>query len=104
MSGFNVLRDMKLSDDTRVTLTYSDGMDVVHCHGTHVEDTVENTDVVERVADVITNSDINVESEWGENSAGAACSTLPGLAREPAVSVGFTYGYSRLAPSEPQMV
>lgn len=67
MSGFNNLREMNLTEDTQVTLTYSDGMDVVHCHGTHVEDTVESTDVVERVADVITNSDINVEGEWGGN-------------------------------------
>ena len=67
MSSFDNLREMNLSNDTLVTLTYSDGMDVVHCHDTHVEDTVQSTDVVERVAEAITNSDVNVESEWGGN-------------------------------------
>ena len=46
MSGFNNLREMNLDLNTQVKLSYSDGIDVVHCHGTHVEEAVEQTDVV----------------------------------------------------------
>jgi|2_EtaG_2_1085320.scaffolds.fasta_scaffold01845_1 hypothetical protein len=67
MSGFNNLREMNLGEDTQVTLTYSDGNSVIHCHETHIEETVQNTDVVDRVAEVITNGNINVETEWGGN-------------------------------------
>ena len=67
MSGFNNLREMNLDPSTEVKLSYSDGIDVVHCHGTHVEDAVEQTDVVERVAEVITTTGIKIEGEYGGN-------------------------------------
>ena len=67
MSGFNNLREMNLDPSTQVTLSYSDGIDVVHCHGTHVEEAVEQTDVVDRVAEVITTSGLNIEGEYGGN-------------------------------------
>ena len=67
MSGFNNLREMNLDPSTQVTLSYSDGIDVVHCHGTHVEEAIEQTDVVERVAEVITTRGINIEGEYGGN-------------------------------------
>jgi hypothetical protein len=67
MSGFNNLREMNLDPNTQVKLSYSDGIDVVHCHGTHVEEAVEQTDVVERVAEVITTPGLKIEGEYGGN-------------------------------------
>lgn len=67
MSGFNNLREMNLDPSTQVKLSYSDGIDVVHCHGTHVEEAVEQTDVVERVAEVITTPGVKIEGEYGGN-------------------------------------
>lgn len=67
MSGFNNLREMNLDPNTQVKLSYSDGIDVVHCHETHVEAAINETDVVERVAEVITTPGINVEGEYGGN-------------------------------------
>ena len=67
MSGFNNLREMNLDPSTQVTLSYSDGIDVVHCHGTHVEEAIEQTDVVDRVAEVITTPGIQIKSEYGGN-------------------------------------
>ena len=65
MSGFDNLREMNLDPTTQVNLSYSDGIDVVHCHGTHVEEAVEQTDVVQRVAEVITTPGINIQGEYG---------------------------------------
>ena len=67
MSGFNNLREMNLDPNTQVKLSYSDGIDVVHCHGTHVEEAVEQTDVVEKVAEAITTLGVNIEGEYGGN-------------------------------------
>ena len=65
MSGFNNLREMNLNTDTLVHLSYSEGISVVHCHDTHVELAVEQTDVVERLAKAITEPGLAVEGKWG---------------------------------------
>jgi len=65
MSGFNSLREMNLDPNTEVKLSYSDGIDVVHCHDTHVEEAVQQTDVVDKVAEVITTPGMKIEGEYG---------------------------------------
>ena len=62
---------LELVDDTvggvNVKFSYSAGTDVFHFNETHVETALSETDVVERLAEVITNTDVKVSTEYGDN-------------------------------------
>ena len=54
MSLLKNLSNAKLDETTRITFVYEQGTDVFHFNETHVETALEETDVVERLAHVIT--------------------------------------------------
>jgi len=61
------IRELNLPPETRVNLTYSSGSDVFVHNETEVETALENTDVVEEYIGMIMNSDLNLETTWGDN-------------------------------------
>tara|TARA_R100001510_G_C7640372_1_gene198070 strand:- start:803 stop:1288 length:486 start_codon:yes stop_codon:yes gene_type:complete len=60
------LDNLKLSNNSTVTFTYEDGADVFHFNETHVDTALTETDVVERLASVVT-SGLNVKTQYGDS-------------------------------------
>ena len=68
MSGIQNLKDLNLPEDAVVVVSYSDGKDVWHCTDSYVEDTVIETGVADRLAEVLTTSSLALTSQWGNTS------------------------------------
>ena len=66
MSLKDNLDNLNLSDNSTVTFTYEDGTDVFHFNETHVETALSQTDVVDRLATVVT-SGLNVKTQYGDS-------------------------------------
>jgi len=64
MSLKNNLAELKLEESAKVTFTYEEGTDVFHFNETHVDDALNGTDVVDRLASAIT-SGLQVASQYG---------------------------------------
>ena len=66
MSLKESLENLNLTDDSVVTFTLEEGVDVFHFNETHVETAVEETVVIDKLAEVIT-SGLEVSTKWGDN-------------------------------------
>lgn len=60
------LDNLKLTNNSTVTFTYEDGTDVFHFNETHVDTALAETDVVNRLASVVT-SGLNVKTQYGDS-------------------------------------
>ena len=59
------VRKIKDVDGTTVcSFEYAEGVDVFHCNGDHIEVTMNKTRVAEKLAEVITQTDM-MTNEWG---------------------------------------
>jgi len=67
MSVFEKLSKLNLPDETKVSLSISEGVDVFVHNETEVETALSETSVVSDVAELITTSGLNVKSKWGGN-------------------------------------
>lgn len=67
MSVFEKLSELNLPNDTKVSLSISEGTDVFVHNETEVETALSETSVVNDVAELITTSGLNVKSQWGES-------------------------------------
>ena len=67
MSVFEKLGKLKLPDETKVSLTISEGTDVFVHNETEIETALSETSVVNDVAELITTPGLNVRSRWGDN-------------------------------------
>ena len=67
MSTLEKLKNMNLPDETIVSLSLSEGTDVFHFNETHIETALDETDVVETLAELISTPKLNVEDNWGNN-------------------------------------
>ena len=63
-NSINKLNQYTFSDDVDVTFSYSDGTDTFHFNETHVDTALQETDVVDRVVNVLV-SDLPVSTTWG---------------------------------------
>jgi hypothetical protein len=60
------LTKLNVNDDATVTFTLEEGADVFHFNETHVETAIEETSVVDKLAEAIT-SGLEVTTEYGDN-------------------------------------
>ena len=67
MSTIDKIKALNLSKDSEVTLSYEDGTDVFVHNETEVETALEDTDVVETLASLITTPGLNVKTQYGQN-------------------------------------
>ena len=67
MSIIQKIKDLNLSEDTTVSLSYSDGVDVFVHNETEVETALSETDVVTTFADLIATPGIRAETQYGGN-------------------------------------
>ena len=67
MSVFEKLNDLNLPDDTKVTLSLSEGTDVFVHNETDVDTALSETSVVDNVAELITTPGLSLSTRWGEN-------------------------------------
>jgi len=65
MTVFESLKNLNLSDDSVVSLSYSEGTDVFVHNETEVETALSDTDVVTTFADLIATPGLNVETQYG---------------------------------------
>jgi len=68
MSGIQNLKDLNLPQDASVVVSYSDGKDVWHCTDSYVEETVNETDVADRLADALTTPSLRLKCQWGDTN------------------------------------
>ena len=66
MSLKNNLNNLDLTNNSTVTFTYESGTDVFHFNETHVDTALSETDVVSRLASVVT-SGLNVKTQYGDS-------------------------------------
>tara|TARA_Y100000310_G_scaffold318935_1_gene373591 strand:- start:190 stop:690 length:501 start_codon:yes stop_codon:yes gene_type:complete len=64
------LRELNVSENEYVTLSYSEGADVWHINESHVEETVAETETAGMLANVLA-SGVPVYSNWGEPAQSA---------------------------------
>jgi hypothetical protein len=67
MSNFQKLKDLNLSEDTVVSLSYSEGTDVFVHNETEVETALSATDVVSTFAELIATPGLQAETQYGGN-------------------------------------
>ena len=67
MSVFEKLSNLNLPDETKVTLSLSEGTDVFVHNETEVDTALSETSVVDNVAELITTPGFAVATRWGEN-------------------------------------
>tara|TARA_A100001515_G_scaffold4296_1_gene4264 strand:+ start:569 stop:1051 length:483 start_codon:yes stop_codon:yes gene_type:complete len=60
------LTKLNVNEETMVTFTFEEGTDVFHFNETHVETALEETNVVDKLAEAIT-SGLEVATEYGHN-------------------------------------
>ena len=60
------LTKLNVNEETVVTFTFEEGTDVFHFNETHVETALEETNVVDKLAEAIT-SGLEVTTEYGHN-------------------------------------
>ena len=65
MSIFETLTSMTLSPDTKVNLSYSDGVDVFVHNETEVDTALSETDVVETFAELVATPGLTVTTQYG---------------------------------------
>jgi hypothetical protein len=65
----NTLRELNVSEDDHVTLSYADGAEVWHINESHVEESVAETGTASMLAGLLV-SPVPVYSTWGEVSEG----------------------------------
>ena len=65
MSIFETLTSMNLSPDTKVNLSYSDGVDVFVHNETEVDTALSETDVVETFAELVATPGLTVTTQYG---------------------------------------
>ena len=64
MSITQKIKNLNLSEDTLVTLSYSEGTDVFVHNETEVETALSDTDVVSSFASLIATPGLRVSSQW----------------------------------------
>jgi hypothetical protein len=67
MSFINKLKSLKVANDSLVTLTYTEGVDVFHYNETELETAISETSVVSELANLISNSRLDVRNRWSGN-------------------------------------
>ena len=67
MSNFQKLKDLKLPDETVVSLSYSEGTDVFVHNETEVETAMSETDVISTFSELIATPGLQVETQYGGN-------------------------------------
>ena len=67
MTIFDSLENLNLSDDSVVSLSYSEGTDVFVHNETEVDTALSETDVVSSFADLIATPGLNAETQYGGN-------------------------------------
>lgn len=65
MSIFETLTSMNLAPDTKVSLSYSEGTDVLHYNETEIETALRETDVVSTLADLVATPGLSVTTQYG---------------------------------------
>ena len=65
MSVIDKLKNLNLTDDAVVSLSYSDGTDVFVHNETELETALADTNVVDAFSELITTPGLKVESEYG---------------------------------------
>ncbi len=67
MSTLEKLRNLNLSPETMVRLTYSSGADVFHFNETEIETALSETDVVSTLAELVATPKLSVQTQYGNN-------------------------------------
>ena len=67
MSIIQKIKDLNLDEDTTVSLSYSEGVDVFVHNETEVETALSETDVVTTFADLVATPGIKAETQYGGN-------------------------------------
>ena len=67
MSIYKKLQGLNLSNDATISLRYSEGADVFIHNETEVETAMVETDVINRLSELIATRGLNAQSRWGEN-------------------------------------
>jgi len=67
MSIAKRLKSLKVSPDTMVALTYSDGADCFMHTEDQIETAISNTDVLEKFSNLIATSGIHAQTKWGSD-------------------------------------
>tara|TARA_R110000824_G_scaffold58774_2_gene158556 strand:- start:7629 stop:8099 length:471 start_codon:yes stop_codon:yes gene_type:complete len=67
MTITNKLQTLNLEDDTFVTLTYTDGVEVFVHNDTAIETAISETDVISQFSDLISIPGINATDSYGTN-------------------------------------
>ena len=65
MSVYDKLRKLELSDDTSITLTRSEGVDVFVHNDTALESAIEMTDIVNAFCELIATPGFKPTDQWG---------------------------------------
>ena len=71
MSIIEKIKDLNLSEDATVSLTYSEGADVFVHNETEIETALEMTDVVNTFAELISTRALQAESSYGTHILGS---------------------------------
>jgi len=67
MSVVKRLQSLNLPNDAIVTLRFQEGADVVHYNETEIETAISETDVVQALATLVSNTRLDVRTRWAGN-------------------------------------
>ena len=67
MSIYKKLQGLNLNNDATISLRYSEGTDVFIHNETEVETAMAETDVINRLSELIATRGLHAQSRWGEN-------------------------------------
>tara|TARA_R110001583_G_scaffold38769_2_gene124976 strand:+ start:9807 stop:10277 length:471 start_codon:yes stop_codon:yes gene_type:complete len=70
MSIYKKLQSLNLTEETMVSLRYSEGTDVFVHNETEVETAMAETDVINRFSELIATRGLNAQTRWGESIIG----------------------------------
>ena len=70
MSIYKKLQSLNLTEDSMVSLRYSEGTDVFVHNETEIETAMSETDVIGRFSELITTPGLRAQTRWGEDIIG----------------------------------